>query len=73
MHKPTKTIVRFGYVQQVTGMSRAACYREMGCNPDFPKRIKLGVRTIGFDASEVDAFVAKIIERGSIFWLKNED
>ena len=73
MHKPTKTIVRFGYVQQVTGMSRAACYREMECNPDFPKRIKLGVRTIGFDASEVDAFVAKIIERGSIFWLKNDD
>ncbi len=72
MHKPTKTIVRFRYVQQVTGMSRAACYREMERNPDFPKRIKLGERSIGFDASEVDAYVAKIIKHGSTFFENNE-
>ena len=66
MNKPKKKIVRFRYLQEATGMSRAACYREMQRNPDFPKRIKLGVRSIGFDASEVDSFVAKIIERGTI-------
>ena len=50
MNKPKKKIVRFRYLEQVTGMSRAACYREMERNPDFPKRIKLGERAIGFDA-----------------------
>ena len=39
MNKPKKKIVRFRYLEQVTGMSRAACYREMERNPDFPKRI----------------------------------
>ena len=67
MNKPKKKIVRFKYLEQVTGMSRAACYREMERNPDFPKRIKLGERAIGFDAAEVDAYVEKIIAQGSIF------
>ena len=66
MNKPKKKIVRFRYLQEATGMSRAACYREMQHNPNFPKRIKLVVRSIGFDSSEVDSFVAKIIERGTI-------
>ena len=66
MNKPKKKIVRFRYLQEATGMSRAACDREMEHNPNFPKRIKLGVRSIGFDASDVDSFVAKIIERGTI-------
>ena len=66
MNKPKKKIVRFRYLEEATGMSRAACYREMERNPDFPKRIKLGERAIGFDSSEVDSFVAKIIERGTI-------
>jgi predicted DNA-binding transcriptional regulator AlpA len=33
-------------------------------NPEFPKKIVLGIRAIGFDADEVDAFVKKLIERG---------
>jgi predicted DNA-binding transcriptional regulator AlpA len=37
-------------------------------NPDFPKRIKLGERAVGFDAAEVDAYVEKIITQGSIFF-----
>ena len=64
MIKPKKKIVRFRYVEEATGMSRAACYREMERNPDFPKRIKLGTRAVGFDADEVDTFVKKLIERG---------
>jgi len=68
MNKPKKKIVRFRYLEEATGMSRAACYREMEYNPNFPKRIKLGVRSIGFDASEVDAYVEKIIAQGSIFY-----
>ncbi len=64
MIKPKKKIVRFRYVEEATGMSRAACYREMERNPNFPKRIKLGTRAVGFDADEVDTFVKKLIERG---------
>ena len=49
-----------------TGLSRGACYREMKSNPEFPKKIVLGIRAIGFDADEVDAFVKKLIGRGTI-------
>ena len=73
MIKPPKRIVRFSYLVQATGMSRAACYREMDRNPDFPKRIKLGTRAVGFDADEVNAYVEKIIERGSILWSINNE
>ena len=66
MLSPKKTIVRFPYVQRATGMSRASCYREMQRDPEFPKRIKLGERAVGFDMDEVDQYVAQIIERGSI-------
>lgn len=66
MINPPKRIVRFSYLVQATGLSRGACYREINDNPEFPKRIKLGNRAIGFDAEEVDQYVEKIIYRGSL-------
>ena len=66
MIKPPKRIVRISYLVQATGLSRGACYREMENNPEFPKKIVLGMRAIGFDADEVDAFVNKVIDRGTI-------
>lgn len=66
MIKPRKRIVRMSYLVQATGLSRGACYREMESNPEFPKKIMLGMRAIGFDADEVDAFVNKLIDRGTI-------
>ena len=66
MIKPPKRIVRFSYLVQATGLSRGACYRDMERNPEFPKKIVLGIRAIGFDADEVDTFVKKLIERGVI-------
>ena len=63
---PKKRIVRFPYLQKATGMSRAACYREIERNPNFPKRIKLGERCVGFDVDEVDEYVMKIIANGSL-------
>ena len=64
---PKKRIVRFPYLQKATGMSRAACYREIDRNPNFPKRIKLGERCVGFDADEVDTYVLRVIAKRSIF------
>ena len=72
MNMPKKMIVRFSYVQKVTGMSRGTCYREMERTPDFPKRIKLGARAIGFDREEVDNYVARIIKQGTIFSKEHE-
>jgi len=66
MIRPPRRIVRFSYLVQATGLSRGSCYREMENNPEFPKKIVLGIRAIGFDADEVDTFVKKLIERGTI-------
>lgn len=66
MVEPKKRIVRFSYLQNATGLSRGACYREMQLNPEFPKKIILGVRAIGFDADEIDDYVSKIIRQGAI-------
>jgi len=66
MTKPPKRIVRMSYLVQATGLSRGTCYREMERNPEFPKKSILGMRAIGLDADEVDAFVSKLIERGTI-------
>ena len=66
MIKPPKRIVRISYLIQATGLSRSACYREMENNPEFPKKIKLGTRALGFDINEVDAFIERIIQRGSL-------
>ena len=63
---PPKRIVRFSYLVHATGLSRGACYREMENNPDFPKKIKLGSRAIGFDADEIDAYGSCVIRNGTI-------
>ena len=63
---PKKRIVRFPYLQKATGMSRAACYREIERNPNFPKRIKLGKRCVGFNADEIDEYVLRVIKKGSL-------
>ena len=63
---PKKRIVRFPYLQKATGMSRAACYREIERNPNFPKRIKLGERGVGFNADEIDEYVLRVIKKGSL-------
>ena len=63
---PKKRIVRFPYLQKATGMSRAACYREIERNPNFPQRIKLGERCVGFNADEIDEYVLRVIKKGSL-------
>ena len=70
MTKPPKRIVRMSYLVQATGLSRGTCYREMESNPEFPKKIMLGMRAIGFDADEVDVYVSKLIGRGTIWGME---
>ncbi len=59
---PTQSINRLPQVKQDTGLSRSTIYNKL--NPksphydsSFPKPIKLGARSIGFYAHEVQAWI----------------
>jgi prophage regulatory protein len=43
-------------VQQLTGLSRTALYRLIQAN-DFPAQVRLAANTVGWLASEVDAWI----------------
>lgn len=45
-------------------VSRATLYawtnpKSKWYRPDFPKKVKIGIRSVGFLESEIDAFIAK--------------
>lgn len=49
-------IVRINSVVQMTGLSKSSIY-SFERSGTFPKRIKLGVRAVGWDADDVAAWV----------------
>lgn len=50
-------ILRRAEVEQKTGIKRAHIYNLMS-QGKFPKSIRLGVRAVGWDAAEVDQWIA---------------
>jgi prophage regulatory protein len=48
----TQRIQRLPEVKAITGLSRSTLYDAMA-RGDFPRPIKLGLRAVGWDASEV--------------------
>lgn len=54
------SILRLPDVKARTGLSRSAIYAKLSSGA-FPKPIKLGVRSIGFVASEIDDWIAERI------------
>ena len=56
-------ILRFPEVIRKTGLSRSELYNRQRSG-DFPGRVPLGRRTVGFDESEVDDYLCGIIRRG---------
>ncbi|QEO78856.1 AlpA family transcriptional regulator [Pseudomonas brassicacearum] len=50
-------ILRRSDVEQKTGIKRAHIYNLMS-QGKFPKSIRLGVRAVGWDAAEVDQWIA---------------
>jgi prophage regulatory protein len=52
-----ETILKLAAVIAMTGLSRSGIYSLIGAG-DFPKQIKLSVRSMGFLKSEVDAWIA---------------
>jgi len=60
------TIIRLPEVVKRTGVSRSSIYLLMAAN-DFPKKIQLSQRSIGFDEAEVTAWIrARIAGEGTI-------
>ena len=54
--RPTDAILRLPQVRQITGLSRSSIYAMEG-SQSFPKRMKLGPRSVGWLESEVLAWV----------------
>jgi prophage regulatory protein len=64
LDRPTaKRIIRLPEICRRTGLSRASIYDEIA-RGNFPKLVKLGMRTVGGVESEVDAWIeARIAAR----------
>ena len=54
-------IIRLPQVCSVTGLRRSMIY-QLEADQGFPKRIKIGIRAVGWIESEVQAWVAQRIE-----------
>lgn len=54
-------ILKLSEVKLITGLSASSIYRG-AANGTFPKQIKLGVRSSGFVASEIEQWLQERIE-----------
>jgi prophage regulatory protein len=57
--KPQR-ILRLAQVREVTGLGRSCIY-QLQAGKQFPQRIKIGVRAVGWIESEVQQWIAKRI------------
>ena len=53
-------ILRLAQVREVTGLGRSCIY-QLQAQKEFPQRIKIGARAVGWIESEVQQWVAKRI------------
>jgi len=57
------TILRFPQVIAITGLPRSTIYAKLAAdNDNFPRPIRLGARSVGFVAREIDDYIAQQIE-----------
>jgi len=57
----SNTIIRLPQVIKKTGLSRSTIYALESCG-EFPRKINLSSRTMGFLESEVDAWIVAKVE-----------
>ena len=55
------TILRLSSVKQRTGLSRSTIYAQMACG-QFPRKISLGARSVGWIESEIEMHLRSRIE-----------
>jgi len=65
-HSPaTRRLLRLPAVVSATGLSRTSIYRAMTAG-DFPRAVPLGRRAVGWDAAEVEGWIAsRLAARGA--------
>ncbi len=56
--RPERRIYRLQQVMDATGFGRAWIY-ELMKRGDFPQAHKIGLRAVGWDSSQVEAWIAK--------------
>ncbi|WP_435256679.1 helix-turn-helix transcriptional regulator [Thioclava sp. FR2] len=56
-------IIRLPEVLKRTGFSRSSWYRAMRDDPEFPKPIPLGQRSIGFAESDIDRLIERLLSK----------
>ncbi|MBK6356276.1 MAG: AlpA family phage regulatory protein [Betaproteobacteria bacterium] len=66
-----RRVLRIKEVCERTGLSRSGIYDRLNPEskyyaPDFPKRFKLGVHSVGWDSTEIDRWIAERKERGVV-------
>ena len=61
MEKFKSKVIRLAQVKAMTGLSRSTIYKFMS-HKQFPKQIKLGLKSSGWLLNEVDAWIQNQIE-----------
>ena len=61
MEKFKSQVIRLGQVKAMTGLSRSTIYKFMS-HKQFPKQIKLGLKSSGWLLDEVDAWIQNQIK-----------
>ena len=67
----TRRVLRIKEVCERTGLSRSGIYDRLNpeskyYQPDFPKRFKLGVHSVGWDSAEIERWIAERKENGIV-------
>ena len=58
---PPRRIMRLPQVQEATGYGRAWIY-ELMSKGKFPKARKIGTRAVGWDSTEIEAWIAEQLD-----------
>lgn len=61
----TESIIRLHDVKKYTGLARSTIYRLESLG-QFPKRVSIGVRAVGWVSGEIQAWIAERIQKGRI-------
>ena len=62
IHRPESTILRINRVKARTGLSRSTIYERIK-QGDVPAQVSLGPRAVGWLESDIEAWIAKQVER----------
>ena len=62
IHRPESTILRLNHVKVRTGLARSTIYERIK-EGDFPAQVSLGPRAVGWLESDIEAWIARQVER----------